>query len=465
MPAMMRGRLAGMAAGFFVALALTTAGCGPREKPAPQSDTNVLLITLDALRQDHLSFNGYERETSPNIDWLAQRGLVFSDMVPTGCSTKASLTSLYVSQGYRHHQIMRHGGVLSEHFLTLAEAFWERGYDTAGFVATPHMLAEMHYDQGFDRYEDFSSRRTEAAAEYLSADQVVDATLDYLTQRPDGRPFFAYLHLEEPHPPWVHGSPWLEHEEPAELFFKCTEVPTDEQLAAVDEVKRHDLIAKYDGAIRYADEQIGRLLDELRRRGTLDRTIVAVSTDHGLELLERFSATHGLNPFDEVVKTFLVIYDPTHDSPAADTAVQGRIFDIGPTLMALAGLTIPDAFEGVDLIGHPEALPEFAFTQCYNGEIVRTPAFKLVRITEAQQGSQLASKFVPEGLRLYDLVRDPGETTDVQALQPEQFRRMQLALEGYLADLGKEYEFSEELSDEELSDEALERLRSLGYVQ
>jgi len=462
---MMRERLVGTAVGSLVVLALATCACGGAQQPAPRSEKNVLLITLDALRQDHLSFNGYDRQTSPNIDLLAQRGTVFREMVPTGCSTKASLTSLYVSQGYRHHQIMSHGGVLNERFLTLAEAFWAQGYDTAGFVATPHILAEMQYDQGFNRYEDFASQMGGDAGKFLGADRIVDAALDFLHGRTDERPFFAYLHLEEPHPPWIHDSPWLEGDEPAELFFKCTEIPTDEQLAAVDEAKRRNLIAKYDGAIHFADEQIGRLLDGLRQRGVLDDTIVAVSTDHGMELLERFSATHGLNPFDEVVKNFLVIHDPTSDSSQADTDVQGRIFDIGPTLLGLAGLPIPDDFDGIDLIHDADDLPEFAFSQCYNGEIVRSSTFKLVRITQAQQGSRLVAKFVPEGLMLFDLVRDPGETADVQALQPDQFWRMQEALEDYLADLGKEYEYSEELSDEELSEEALERLRSLGYVQ
>ena len=91
---MMREGLVRTAAGSLALLVLVVAGCGQAEQPAPRSAKNVLLITLDALRQDHLSFNGYDRPTSPNIDWLAERGTVFRSIVPTVSSTKASLTSL-----------------------------------------------------------------------------------------------------------------------------------------------------------------------------------------------------------------------------------------------------------------------------------------------------------------------------------------------------------------------------------
>jgi arylsulfatase A-like enzyme len=85
-------------------IALLLQACQPPEPPAK----NVILITLDALRPDHLSFTGYSRETSPNIDWLARNGIVFPTIIPTGCSTKVSLTSLITSTAYSRHKLRRH---------------------------------------------------------------------------------------------------------------------------------------------------------------------------------------------------------------------------------------------------------------------------------------------------------------------------------------------------------------------
>jgi arylsulfatase A-like enzyme len=473
---------------------LASLSCNASDSTQPpeaihSSRKNIVLITLDALRQDHLSAFGYSRQTSPNIDWLSKHGAVFRNVVPSGCSTKASLTSLYTSMDYRHHHVLRHGAVLNDEYSTLAEIFKQHGYDTAAFIGTPHLRGELNYDQGFDLYEDFSgfwlqvkgvvqrlipdalvlripgADRFLERMGYITAGLVVDAMLRYLAIRPAGdTPFFVYAHLEEPHPPWIHGSPWLTEKEEREQFFLCTHVPSDEELKAVSSRTRENLIAKYDGAIRFADEQIGRLISALRNRGLLENSVIAVSTDHGLELLERYSATHGYNPFDEVVRTFLVLYDGSGRIGRVDTnRIQGRIFDIGPTLLGLANLEPPPGLDGIDLLNDPERLPPYAFSKCYNAEVVRSLDFKLFEIRKVQGRNH--PEGMPIGLQFYSLREDPGETRDVRERYPRRFEEMREELEAYRADLEKEFLPEIEVEDKDLSRGTYEMLKRLGYIE
>ena len=443
----------------FASAGLAAAGCSGR----PEAPTkNVLLITLDGARQDHLSAFGYSRRTTPNIDWLAANGVAFRNVVPTGCSTLPSLTSLFTSRGWAGSQIDRRS-VLRESNVTLAETFAAAGYDTAGFVASPVLAAETRFGQGFAVYEDFR----DVPVRYVTAERPVHAAIRYLQSRDTARPIFLYLHLEEPHPPWRQDSPWLDGEERSQSFFGegCTYVPTADELAQLDDRTKANLVAKYDGALRYADEQIGYLLEHLRTSGMLANTAVAVSTDHGLELVDRYSATHGYNPFDEVVRTFLILYDQsTSFVGVAPEQVQARIFDIGPTLMALARVDKPPTAEGVDLLSRGAVVPEYAFTKCYNADIVRTLDYKLINVdfSRARRNGDHLPVGLREGRHLYALRTDPGEKNDIAGRNP----RIEAAMENARVTRGsaqpepKPADGSQPVTMDPIVEE---RLRVLGY--
>lgn len=435
----------------------SAAEAGPRK--------NVLLVTFDALRQDHLSLNGYPRPTTPTIDRLAAEGVVLRDVVPTSCSTKGSLTSLFISRDLREHGMTSHGGVLGDDYVTLAEVFRGAGYATAGFVATPHLAAEMGYGQGFDVYEDFTGSR-HAGVEYVDAGMVAGGIRALLDRRqPGGRPFFIYAHFEEPHPPWHHPSPWLADdapELPGDQLWQCTHVPTPEEWAAVTPAVRQAVVARYDGALRYADARLGEVLESLRLSGALADTVVAVSTDHGLELLDRYSATHGYNPYDEVVRGFLVLWDGGRPL-AAPPPVQGRIYDVGPTLLARADLAAPAEWAGFDLLDPAAELPELAFTACYNGLSVRSLTEKLV-VIGYERGTVPPPTAPAPGVHFYDLAADPGETRDLATETPERLSPLRREVAAYRRDFLAVSDLHVR-RDEELSPETRERLRSLGYIQ
>jgi arylsulfatase A-like enzyme len=456
-----------------VALAtLALLGCSREApvKPAPPNAPNVLLITLDGLRQDHLSFSGYPRATSPNIDALAERGMVFDEVVPSSCSTKISLTSLFTSLDYPRHAVADHKDLLPDEALTLAEVFAANGYATGGVVASAWLSESLNFDQGFEFYEDFHGRKERG----VRADMVVGEAVRFLRERAregeeDPRPFFLYLHTHEPHPPWWGGSPWDDGPSTARedtRFYGewCGYVPTDEQRDALALDRQQKLVARYDGAIHFADAWIGALIATLQHQDRLRNTIVAISADHGMGLTDHFSAGHGNTPFDEVTRGFLVLYDGRDPRASAAPELQGRIFDIGPTLIGRAGLELPPQLDGVDLLRDAGRLPEYAYSTCFSGDLARSRTHKLIRFDPGLR--ELYGRWprgVPGEWMLVDLGADPGETRDVSAEQPEVRARMQRALLEHGP--GTESHDLEPEAREAIDPKSLERLRELGYVE
>jgi len=435
---------------------------------APADAKNVLLISLDGLRWDHMSLFGYARTTTPNIDWLGRHGTSYDTVIATGGSTKTSLTSLLTGMDYRYHQIFDHGQRLPADFTTLAEAFRDAGYLTAAVVATPMLSRQLDYDQGFLVYEDFE--REPGASDYVRATRVADRMLELLgraTQAEAKPPFFLYAHFEEPHPPWHPPSPWLGKPEAEQRYdsqpfdLGCSYIPRPDELRALTPERRAEWIAQYDGAILQADREIGRVLDFLREKGLLERTLVAVTTDHGYDLLDKYAFGHGYGVSEEIIRTFLVLYDGSRSDPwPAPAAVQGRTFDIGPTLLARVGLTAPAEFEGVDLLTQADRVPRFAFAIDSGVVAVRTPEHKLVHIDFA--GARPKPDSIPEfGFQLYDLRNDPGETLDLKDRLAAAFQELRAEYDRLERDRAREFVVGTRTP---LEDETTARLRSLGYV-
>lgn len=201
--------------------------------------------------------------------------------------------------------------------------------------------------------------------------------------------------------------------------------------------------------------------------------MIAVSTDHRCELLDRYAMTHRMNLYDEVTRTFLMLFDggappATASQTAAHTEWQGRIFDIGPTVLRLAGIDIPETFRGIGLLGDQKP-PTFAFTECYLGRLVRGEGYKLIHYDFSHERWKKKKKHRPpgieEGFVLYDLRADPGETIDISDSQPEQMARMTAVLDEHERELPGGGVVGQRGSVEGLSEDAVERLRVLGHFE
>ena len=234
---------------------LLAAGCG-------RSQPNLVVITLDTTRADHLGIYGYEKARTPNIDALADGGFLFHNHLTPIPITLPSHTSLFTGHTPPVHTVRDNGTFyVPEGEVTLAEVLSDASYDTSAFVAAFPLAKQFQLDQGFGYYDDnfqkdrFSDPRMGGRDIFFDerpAGQVVDSAIEYHRDRKGG-PFFTFLHFFDPHQPQLPPAPY-------DLEFRAN---------------------PYDGEIAYVDNELKRFFDLLKERGEWENTIVVLTADHG----------------------------------------------------------------------------------------------------------------------------------------------------------------------------------------
>ncbi len=297
---------------------------------APPAAPNVLLVVFDALRADHVTAYGYARATSPNISSLASKGALFEAAHSTSSWTLPSHASLLTGRPTYEHGAEKHA--LDRRWLTLGEALQQRGYRTLGVSANTYFFVRRWgFGTGFHRFEDYFhswksmflrtlyGRKLEHFVFYRFGDrdifdrkrapEVSRALLDWV-DRGASRPFFAFLNYYDLHDPYVpqqpHRSRFSKEPNPGGVlngFINLT------RRKMTPEVVQSEMDA-YDGGLTYADEHFGRLLEELRRRGKLDNTIIVVTSDHGESFGERGEFIHGTSLHSELLHVPLILSWP-----------------------------------------------------------------------------------------------------------------------------------------------------------
>ncbi len=454
--------LAGGAAGIFAGQ--------PEPPPAPQGDKpNILLISIDSLRADHLHSYGYERETSPHIDALAKEGVLFRYTVsPTSWTLPAHVTML-TSLPPNYHKVTADLTRLDPQAVTLAEVLRDAGYATAAFVSGAYLRAEYGHRQGFDHFDDYSALPLawNAHRQITSPDliRLVTRWVEDWDRGGRERPFFVFLHLWDVHYDYNPPSPYDRMFDP-DYAGSITSENFEGNRAINPKMDRRDLehiIALYDGEIRYTDEYLGRLFGFLRERGIFDETLVTVTADHGDEFFEHGKKGHRRTLYDEVLLVPLIMRLPGRIPAGKVVTEQARLIDLAPTLLALAGVEPPEGFgltrldpdyAGRDLSVYwrdPEPPPPPpAYGQLsYQLGAVRTNDWKLI--------VHLTGDPRPE---LYDLRTDPGEKNN---LSDEQTALLDDLYHGLMAfrRAGEKESLAEPVV---MAREHLEALRSLGYI-
>jgi arylsulfatase A-like enzyme len=315
---------------------------------------NILLISIDTLRADHLGCYGYERPTSPNIDALAAKGVLFENAFsPTSWTLPghmSMLTSLYPS----FHKLVarRNGARLHEAELTLAELLSSVGYRTAAFVNHPYLAAEWGFDQGFDLYLRKKKSLVLAEAQTQSAIDWVEWHLFHQHRGLEPSAFFLFVHYMDPHETYDAPPPFRDRYtgqydgtlRPPDHFvtmFKRRDFPSKEDYRYV--------LALYDGEISYVDQAVGRLwkrLDDLR---LLDSMVVVLTSDHGEEFKEHGGMGHKSTIYREQLHVPLVITYPPKIAPGQRVSSQASLVDIYPTVVGLIGEDVPAQAQGTDL--------------------------------------------------------------------------------------------------------------------
>lgn len=472
----------------FVVAALVCGACsGSPADPGgdPGSRSSVVLIVVDALRADHLGTYGYSaRPTSPNIDLWAEQGLVFERAWATSPWTLPSFASILtghlpsahaagievgegaaaeVEEGAEVEVVAARNFVtLSEGVPTVASILAAEGFATGALVANPFLDPRFGLGRGFGYYDHYDTSNSELRP----AAEVVDLALEWIDAN-SSRPFFLLVHLFDPH---------LDYDAPAPFGGRFATAgdegfvlpvqglwPTRNRVAEMSTAEREFITAAYDEEIAYVDAEIGRFLQGLQQRGVLDRSLVALTSDHGEELFEHDGFEHGHAMYDEVLRVPLILWGP-RVAPGRES-VPVSLIDLAPTILEAAGVASSageaPAFPGHSLPGlslldtartaWPEQRVIIAERLLYGPEAKAIVRWPYKAILEIESGKAM----------LFDLVADPGEHDDLAAQRPEELG----VLLGELAERLSEAGALGVATEADIDEGLLRRLRALGYVR
>jgi arylsulfatase A-like enzyme len=372
--------------------------------PTPAESTlcegcNVVLVSLDTLRADHLGCYGYDRPTSPNIDEFASRSYVFEDAISQSAWTRPAHASMLTGYHPAEHGIvtMLKNAVLRADVSTLPAVLGGAGYRTAAFTGGANMAAEFGFDNGFEVFES-PGRRIE---DHLAG---ID---DWLAKVGDA-PFFLMVHGFDPHRPYKSNP--LDRRAlglgsaPARGINRiCTETKSRAAMAP--------FVAEYDAAIHRGDRGFGELLDLLRTRNLDRRTVVVVTSDHGEEFLEHGRCFHIRTLYREVLRVPLILHVPGTASARIAGVVPASV-SIGPTILELVGVA-SGSLPGPSLVSSMrKGRGSFPFVVSETGSRVGPQGYGHVRAMTTDR-EKLIHWIDQDRFEYFDLVSDPYERSAV----------------------------------------------------
>ena len=487
-----------VALGFWGAPAVRNRGAVPAHVGGANPPQGVILILCDSLRRDHLDAYGYERPTAPNLKRMAEEGALFLDNQSQSDFTKVSvpsnLTSLYQST----HGILDIPDRLPSSAVTIAEVYREAGYATWSSAANPFTGKLSNLHQGVEVLHEMGSvELPEGQSDSKNAQAFTDRLLPWLELHRE-TPFFVFLHVLDPHPPFETYAPYAEQwadpawrdEHYAEMDkvrpFISAGIRRRLAMAKGEELKKAGIdtdryvareIDWYDGSILAVDAEIGRVFDKLRELELEERTVVGFISDHGEEFLDHDMHFNANNLYGEMTNVPLILWGPGRVPSGKVIEETVQSIDLAPTLITLSGLPIPDTMQGQSLVPLMSAedpnRPEGWRRRPAVSERTRSPA---LRDPDTANGTAIVwegwklihNKERPEGypeFELFDHRNDPLNFVNVAAEHPDKVEELKGHLEAWrrwvdTRRLPTDAELTEAVSSEEL-----ERLRSLGYVQ
>ena len=474
-----RGALISSAAAvlFAVTIAVSAGSGQPTALSAVDGERpNVLLISIDTLRADHLSCYRYGRQTSPNLDKLAAEGTLFETAISPTSWTVPSHMSLMTGQNPLEHGVRTAMTSLSAETETLAEVLRGNGYRTMAAIAGVTLSAKFGFYQGFDVYDDYSALPLAPnAGNEITSERVISTAMGLLSDwQADYRsqPYFLFVHMWDVHgmynPPEPYDSlfdPDYDGSYTSEDFWRWSVEGGD-----IDQSDISHIEALYDGEIRYVDAELGRLFERLNQMGVEDNTLIVVTADHGDEFFEHGHVRHNRTLYDEVLHVPLIFKMPKKLPQGKRIPGLVRLADVSPTILSLAEIqTSPGEFgslvsepllRGTDLSTEMKSDEELTLpARVALGELLGEKPMSSIRTESAKLIVELASG---KALEMYDLRTDPSEQVNLVSQDSAAVAALLDAWESLSAELES---VGQQLEPKELDDEIRTRLKSLGYIQ
>ena len=415
---------------------------------------NVLFIIVDALRADHVSCYGYSRNTTPSIDGLSSHSILFKNAISAAPWTTPSIGSMFTSQypavlGFRGEPV-----VIDEAFLTITEIFKENNYATKGIVSHTFVSSSLGFDQGFDSYDEENAK----GHGHVSSPSVTEKAISFLN-RHKNRKFFLFLHYFDPHCDYVLHEDYDYYPDYDGPLYSSQ--PIRELREKAPYMRANDieyLKALYDSEIRFTDEYIGKLLDELKELELYDNTLIVFTADHGEEFLERgdYWIGHTKKLYQEQIHVPLIMKLPGHIKQEIRYEYLGLI-DLMPTIVDYAGLWIPSEYgcEGqtIDMNYIEELGNRTIFSQTRRWANLRSATRK---------GWKLIYNPYTRSRQLFDLEKDPAESENLAAKNNGALQEMEVTLQKWNSQMKSRRTEAEQPT---FAEEQKKHLRSLGYLQ
>ncbi len=419
-----------------------------------RDDLNVLFIVIDTLRADRLHAYGYERETTPNLDALAARGVRFAHVESQSSWTKASMASLWTGMYPTRTGVWRFSHAMPQEAMMPAEIFQEAGFRTAGVWRNGWIANNFGFDQGFDLYIRPSKHRAVGNVQrnnpsvYRLPGTDADATesaMEFLVESGDDR-FFLYVHYMDVH----------------QYLYADSSPIWGTSFSDI-----------YDSALHWTDRNVGLLVGALEHQGLLDDTLIVIASDHGEAFFEHGEEGHARNLYREVQEVPLIVVPPFSLSPGV--VVQERVanVDIWPTILDIVGLSPIPGAEGQSLVplvmasgaaGTP--VPSEFRERALYAELDRNwgrDTDETNQIVALVKGDYRYIHHLrrPERPELYDRSVDPKEKKNVAAVEGEVGNELRALIDEFLAKPRTQWDEAPEI---ELDEMKKAQLRALGYV-
>ena len=416
---------------------------------------NILLVSIDTLRADRLSSYGYQRNTTPRIDQLLARGVRFADARTIESLTAPALASMLTSLPPHEHGASRNGLRMRGKMISFSKILGRRGYSTAAFVGNWTLQDRLTgMGEHFETYSSVLNRKrwlgmvkAEATAEDLN-----ERAIDWLDEHLEAerrKPFLLWVHYVEPHGPYeLHNST---------LDQLGLEFATD--LEAGD---------RYDTEVAWVDARTGELLDEVFERVSREETLVVFVADHGESLGEHGYWGHGRHAYDPTLRIPMGIVWEGRIAPGVRTE-PALITDLAPTLLSAADLEPPEFFQGFDwlpvLDGESGAPADREmFFQAHKGTVLgkedptKARQRGLMEVARIAGGRKEILRVGRNKVQVYDLAADPNETKNLSSGAPS------AELTAWLEEVRRGLELADDLPPPSLSDEDVDAMRALGYI-
>ncbi len=439
-------------------LAALLSSCSRGAKiPRPE---HIIVITIDALRPDHLGGYGYARDISPNIDGLARRGVVFLNAYANAPWTKPSVASLFSSLPPNIHRTVDRDHALPDQVQTMAEMLKESGYFTSFFNGGNPLIHECRFDQGFDFYQ---------YQETLDSAGVVGSVSSFLSQT-QGKSLFIYIHLMDLHLPYhLHdGNRELAARAPRNFIpgqFERRDVREPTARGELSGDEKAYLVALYDEQIRYSDKTVGQLVALFQAAGLLDRSLLILTSDHGEEFWDHDNYEHAHSLYEEVLRVPLImVYEHL---PALRLNSRVRLVDILPSVMELAEPGFKRGEMAGDSVWRYLRKDDGNRSVFAGGTLHGDEKFCLIKngwkiilnTKDMTTNRPLIGFRAEDAVELYDLKTDPQERHNLRDDQAK-------ILAGLLKELGAlvNTESPIQARKQIIDKKTAERLKSLGYL-